>query len=204
MMSYYCGCRNLKMLMSVGFVLLFFFLAGSPATAKEGVEHEQALFELTSREDMLQMAGYGEEKLSTVLLTGSVLCKACLHGESQLLSWPLSGAVVAVNCRTHEKDLNSNSTQGITDEYGDFMIDLPSHLHAIPKLEKKCTVKLLRVPKNSPCRPAYVRKQKGLRLSSFGNGIRTYDAGDMELDHSKGKPTEACVKREHGNTYLNY
>lgn len=25
---------------------------------------------------------------------------------------------------------------GVTDEFGDFMIDLPSHLHAIPNLER--------------------------------------------------------------------
>lgn len=52
---------------------------------------ENQLFELLSREDMVEVAGYGEEKLSTVLITGSVYCEACLHDAPQLHAWPVSG-----------------------------------------------------------------------------------------------------------------
>ena len=53
---------------------------------------EDPLFELSNQEDFVQMAGYGEEKLSTVLVTGSVHCEACLHGhEAELHAWPISG-----------------------------------------------------------------------------------------------------------------
>lgn len=48
------------------------------------------LSELLSREEMVNMAGYGEEKLSTVLVTGSVLC------EFQNLNdaWPVPGTYI--------------------------------------------------------------------------------------------------------------
>lgn len=89
-MSGYCGSHNL-VLMRLSF-FIFFLLAGYPvASAREA--KDELFFHLSSREDMMQMAGYGEEKLSTVLVTGSVLCKGCLHGgDSRLISWPLSGS----------------------------------------------------------------------------------------------------------------
>lgn len=58
---------------------------------------------MSSQQDMVQIAGYGEEKLSTVLITGSVHCEeACnnLHAQNHhhhpdhqlhLHAWPLSG-----------------------------------------------------------------------------------------------------------------
>ncbi|KAI3434152.1 uncharacterized protein J3R85_006796, partial [Psidium guajava] len=156
---------------------------------------EDPLFELSVRRDeMVEMAGYGEEKLSTVLVTGSVLCDGCLRGDSQLRAWPVSGASVAVNCRTDDKESKSSRTHGMTDENGDFFIDLPSELHAIPNLDKRCLVNLVRMPRNSLCRPAHIRKHKRMRLSSVGNGIRTYEAGTIRLLHSATKPTEACMK----------
>lgn len=74
--------------------------------------------------------------------------------------------------------------RGVTDEFGDFMVDLPSQLHAIPNLEKVCTVKIHRIPKASLCRPTHVKRHKGLSLSSFGNGIRTYSAGNIRIQHA--------------------
>ncbi|KAJ7946448.1 Pollen Ole e 1 allergen/extensin [Quillaja saponaria] len=58
-------------------LLCFIFFHGSPVTGQEN-----PFFELPSQQEFLQMAGYGEEKLSTVLFTGSVHCEACLHGEA--------------------------------------------------------------------------------------------------------------------------
>ncbi|MBA0748526.1 hypothetical protein Gogos_005336, partial [Gossypium gossypioides] len=51
------------------------------------------------------------------------------------------------------------------------MIDLPSHLHGVADLQKICTVKVIGIPKESMCRPAFVKKHEHLRLSSVGNGI---------------------------------
>jgi hypothetical protein len=79
-MSHFCGFHNLV-------VLFIFFTAASTFDAAQ----ENLLFELSSREDLVQIAGYGEEKLSTVLVTGSIHCEACLHGEPQLRAWPISG-----------------------------------------------------------------------------------------------------------------
>lgn len=59
-------------------------------------EEGSQLFGSYSREDMVQIAGYGEEKLSTILITGLVQCEACLHDhhdqdQAPLHAWPVSG-----------------------------------------------------------------------------------------------------------------
>lgn len=58
--------------------------------AQHDHEENNHLFESYSREELVRIAGYGEEKLSTVLITGSVHCEACLN-EAQLYAWPVSG-----------------------------------------------------------------------------------------------------------------
>ncbi|KAK7363864.1 hypothetical protein VNO77_06023 [Canavalia gladiata] len=178
-MGYFRGCHALVML------LLVFELIASPAEGEEN-----PLFELSSRDEVVNIAGYGEEKLSTVLITGSVNCEA----RDQSHAWPIQGASVAVKCHSCGSKWKGKSmvAQGVTDEFGDFMVDLPSHLHAIPNLEKICTVKVNRIPKGSLCRPARVKKQKGLRLSSFGNGIRTYNAGNIRIQHAPSDPLHAA------------
>lgn len=118
------------------------------------------------------------------------------------LSWiNHAGALVAVNCHNYASDRKGKSmvAHGVSDEFGDFMVDLPSYLHAIPNLEKICTVKVHQIPKRSLCRPAHrVNKHKGLiSLSSVGNGIRTYDAGNIRIQHSTSKPLHA-LPREYG------
>ncbi|RDX62975.1 hypothetical protein CR513_58644, partial [Mucuna pruriens] len=137
MMSYFCGCHGLV-------IVLLILVVASPA-----VGEDNPLLELSSRDEVVQIAGYGEEKLSTVLITGSVNCEA----PHQPHAWPVQGASVAVNCHSHGS--KSMVARGVTDEFGDFMVDLPSHLHAIPNLEKKCTVKIHRIPKASLCRPVH-------------------------------------------------
>lgn len=54
-------------------------------------EEMNSLYQLSTREELMQMAGYGEEKLSTVLVTGSVLCEASVDGQDQLRAWPITG-----------------------------------------------------------------------------------------------------------------
>ncbi|KAK6265124.1 hypothetical protein SCA6_020558 [Theobroma cacao] len=87
MVSYFCDCKTL------GVVVMLLLIQSSMA---ESDEHP-LLYESSSREEMMQMAGYGEEKLSTVLVTGTVLCEACLHAEPQLRAWPISGFVSFVH-----------------------------------------------------------------------------------------------------------
>ncbi|XVF26226.1 hypothetical protein REPUB_Repub13aG0280900 [Reevesia pubescens] len=194
MMIYFCDCKRLGAMTMLTIFLLF--IQQISLMAELDHEIKKPLYEFSSREEMVQIAGYGEEKLSTVLVTGTVLCEACLHGyaEPQLRAWPISGALVAVKCQTACKK-KLGSAQAITDEYGDFLIDLPSHLHGIPNLQKICAVKVLRIPKNSMCRPAFVKKHKRLRFSSVGNGIRTYTAGRIRFQHITSKPLKACSSR---------
>ncbi|KDP35508.1 hypothetical protein JCGZ_08946 [Jatropha curcas] len=174
--------------MTFNFLLMMIFLQRSSSMA-EG-------FEFSSREEMVRFAGYGEEKLSTVLITGSILCEACLHSQPKLQTWPLSGALVAINCDMKGKWIKASSAQAVTDEYGDFQIDLPSHLHAIPNLESTCSVKVLRIPKNSACKPAFARKHKALTLSSAGDGIRVYTAEKIKFLDLKSRSLKACLNRE--------
>ncbi|GAU14728.1 hypothetical protein TSUD_203770 [Trifolium subterraneum] len=155
-----------------------------------GVEDYHNLFGSSSREEVVEIAGYGEKKLSTVLITGSLHCEADNHHPD---AWPIPGALVAVNCESHASERKGKSmvAKGVTDEFGDFMVDLPSYLHAIPNLEKICRVKVRRIPKGLRCRPArHIKKHNGLfKLSTIGNGIRTYDAGNIKIQHSASEPT---------------
>ncbi|KAG5242320.1 hypothetical protein OIU77_029429 [Salix suchowensis] len=198
-MSYFSGCNNLVTMMDfIPTIFIFFAITFQASAAKA----ENPLMEFSSREELVQLAGYGEEKLSTVLVTGTVLCEACLHGENQLHAWPISGALVSVQCHSSAKRNKKSSAQAITDEYGDFLIDLPSHLHGIPHLERTCSVKVLRLPRNSVCRPAHARKQKALKLSSVGNGIRNYSAGEMKFLQLTSKPLQACNERGSGDKQI--
>ena len=113
-----------------------------------------------------------------------------------------AGVLIGVNCQSHATERKGKSmvAQGVTDEYGDFIVDLPSHLHAIPNLEKICRVKILQPPKGPLCRPITpVKRQKGLRLLSFGNGIRTYSAGTIRLQHSTSEPLHAAHANGQGS-----
>ncbi|KAL6990620.1 hypothetical protein U1Q18_008736 [Sarracenia purpurea var. burkii] len=183
-MSHFRGCNNLVTIMtsvlnfiSFFFFFFFFFLVGDPVVAGP----DNYLVERFSREELVQIAGYGEEKLSTVLISGTLLCQSCYDEEAQTHSHPVSGALVSVSCNTRRKSSKSNWVEGTTDDFGDFIVDLPSHLHGITNLDRRCLVKVLRLPKNSLCHPTFTGKQKGLKLSSVGNGIRTYTAEILYL-----------------------
>ncbi|KAH7838160.1 hypothetical protein Vadar_022747 [Vaccinium darrowii] len=143
---------------TICFFFSFFFLFGSPAAATG--REINPLVDLSNAEDLVQLAGYGYEKLSTVLI---------------------SGALVAVSCHTSGITSKSNWAEVATDEFGDFLIDLPSQFHAIPDLNERCVVKVLRLPENSLCHTAFTGKQPELTLSSSRNSIRTYTAGTIVL-----------------------
>lgn len=71
---------------------------------------------------------------------------------------------------------------GKTDESGEFLIDLPSHLHANPKLEEDCVVRVLHIPKgSSTCNTAIVQRFKPIKLSFVHEGTRVYSARTLTL-----------------------
>lgn len=92
------------MAMKMTIVFFLLFLQQTPLMAVAAkleeddiiIENKPTLYEFSSRDEMVHLAGYGEEKLSTVLVTGTVLCEACHHRrrrdpQPQLRSWPISG-----------------------------------------------------------------------------------------------------------------
>ncbi|KAK9091861.1 hypothetical protein Syun_026772 [Stephania yunnanensis] len=154
----------------------------------------------TSRDQLVEIAGYGEERLSSVLVIGSVSCEACSKGDqNKSHEVPISGATVVVHCKTgiHRKQPKQRrAAQGKTDEYGDFIIDLPSHLHATPNLDKACTVRVLKLPhRNSHCKHVLLGKPSEIELSSFGNNIRTYTTGNLKFTTPK-----CMIKKRSGHT----
>lgn len=92
----------------------------------------------------------------------------------------VEGARIGVGCRTNEESTRkTNWTCGTTDEFGEFMVDLPSHLHAAPWLEESCMVRVLLMPKECLCRSNPGMVFRDLKLSSGGNNIRVYSAGTL-------------------------
>ncbi|XP_058071324.1 uncharacterized protein LOC131220426 [Magnolia sinica] len=178
-----------------GFSFLVFFFFVSPWAAFSTVEPDNLL---SVQEEMVRTAGYGEERLSSVLVTGTVLCEACLPGEVESRALHVPGALVGVACKTGGKRRKLNWSQGATDKYGDFIVDLPSRLHAIPRLDSACRVTIVRLPKRSPCRKVHIRKTRAIQLSSVGNGIRTYTTGVIKL-RQQSKPGHVCIKKGREN-----
>ncbi|KAJ0236766.1 Pollen Ole e 1 allergen and extensin family protein [Hirschfeldia incana] len=122
-----------------------------------------------SRKEMVEIAGYGEHKLSSVLVTASLLSSS---------SSPIPGATVGIKCHTGSRK-RSEWIKAVTNELGKFTIDLPSHLHAIPDLDKVCSIKLLSVPKPYQC--STTKSQRGIKLVSSSNGLRVYRSGNITL-----------------------
>ncbi|GER52835.1 pollen Ole e 1 allergen and extensin family protein [Striga asiatica] len=131
----------------------------------------------SGRDEMVQWAGYGEEKLSTVVIGGKILCSGGGAGE-KTDSYPVSGARVAVLCGSRSKRKKTWAKTD-TDSSGNFLIDLPSRLHAIPNLEKICHIKVVHLPKSSSCR--LVRKHNPIQLTSNTDGIRSYTTNNIHL-----------------------
>ncbi|KAG6484516.1 uncharacterized protein LOC122011645 [Zingiber officinale] len=129
--------------------------------------------QLSQEAELLREAGYGDEKLSTVLVGGAVVCNA---GVKSLVP----GVEVGVECKIGGG--NVRWAYGKTDESGEFLIDLPSHLHANPKLEEDCVVRVHHIPKgSSTCNMAMGRRFKPLKLSFAQEGTRMYSAGTLTL-----------------------
>ncbi|KAF2576588.1 hypothetical protein F2Q70_00002329 [Brassica cretica] len=148
--------------------LLFFFLFHLAFAAAR---------KIWSRTEMLEMAGYGEQKLSSVIITGSLICNT---SPSHLHSIAIPGATVAIKCHTGYKR-RSKWTKAVTDDLGEFEIDLPSQLHAIPDLENTCVIKPIHVPELYRCHHNSTNTHKRIKLVSSTNSFRVYTSGKIRL-----------------------
>eukprot|EP01018_Ginkgo_biloba_P017126 Gb_35756 [translate_table: standard] len=105
--------------------------------------------------ESIESAGYGEEKLSNVVVVG---------------------ASVALKCSINRKT-TSVFAEGKTDEYGDFTVEVPSVFHLDERINR-CSVQILSSPEESCNIPSTTSSSK-LVLTSNLNGIRTYSAGSL-------------------------
>ncbi|KAE8655727.1 hypothetical protein F3Y22_tig00117021pilonHSYRG00286 [Hibiscus syriacus] len=122
-------------------VLLSLFLEQSSLMATDDIViRKPKSHELSSRDELVHMAT-------------SFMAHFRFHFCHFISIW----AMVIVKCETPCKTL-SYTTQATTDEYGDCIFDLPSHLHGVINLEKVCSVKTIQIPKKSMCRTAPVKK----------------------------------------------
>ncbi|CAN6867359.1 unnamed protein product [Brassica oleracea] len=148
--------------------LLFFFLFHLAFAAA---------WKIWSRTEMLEMAGYGEQKLSSVIITGSLICNT---SPSHLHSIAIPGATVAIKCHTGYKR-RSKWIKAVTDDLGEFEIDLPSQFHAIPDLENTCVIKPIHVPELYRCHHNSTNTHKRIKLVSSTNSFRVYTSGKIRL-----------------------
>ncbi|RZR96512.1 hypothetical protein BHM03_00025558, partial [Ensete ventricosum] len=164
-------------LLGASILVASFFL--SSRLCASALKSEEISMQLT-RAEHVRLGGYGEERISSVLVAGTLLCDACLRPGSDPVTFPVPGARIGVGCRTNgESTRKTNWIWGTTDEFGEFMVDLPSHLHAAPWLEESCMVRVLLMPKECLCRSNPGMVFRDLKLSSGGNSIRVYSAGTL-------------------------
>ncbi|KAL6622960.1 hypothetical protein ACP70R_032839 [Stipagrostis hirtigluma subsp. patula] len=177
-------------------VLLLVLVVVAAAPAVEAEEESVPGMELYfSAAELARIAGYGEEPVSSVSVSGQVACELCLRPGDHLLAFNMPGAKVAVSCKTEGTDQVANAVFATTDEYGNFTIDLPSQLHATPNLEKACVVKVLQLPVDSCRLHHHPSSTYGLRLSSQEDGFRAYTTGVIRLQNSD-TPSDKCVTVE--------
>ncbi|EYU27658.1 hypothetical protein MIMGU_mgv1a025896mg [Erythranthe guttata] len=140
------------------------------------------LGELSGREELVKWAGYGEEKLSTVVIGGKLLCHAgaAPNDKTSIQPYPISG--IYIHKYGKKKGLKW-AGRGSTDSSGEFQIDVPSHLHANPNLENICHVRVLRLPSSSAYRQSCTRNhgKKPIKLDSVGEGVRSYTTHNINL-----------------------
>ncbi|XP_072973672.1 uncharacterized protein [Typha angustifolia] len=178
---------------SAAMLLLLLGVAWSAAAARDWMQ--------LSRAELARVAGYGEEPLSTVLVTGALLCNVCFLPGSHPLTSYVAGAKVAVVCEGdgHGEETKSGRAYATTDEYGEFTARLPSHLHAIKRLDEDCTVRVLRLPTTSYCQLGSRPSLKAIKPSSVGDGVRVYSTGTVRLyghghGHEDIERSRRCLK----------
>lgn len=104
-MDWFCGSPKvvvvkdyyLKMVVVVLVMMMVGMSNEAAATGEEMKRHKEeatALLDLysSSREEMVRTAGYGEEKLSTVVITGTLLCDERIGRHQNHPGLPISGS----------------------------------------------------------------------------------------------------------------
>lgn len=95
MSQYLPHSYNNNIVMIKPFLFFFIILLFSFSLKTLVVVADNPLVELSSREELINVAGYGETKLSTVLVIGTLVCEEASSsldiGKPQLNSYPLSG-----------------------------------------------------------------------------------------------------------------
>lgn len=128
---------------------------------------------IKGRAESIGFAGYGEEKLSSVVVVGNVVCDTCLkHQFSQESSHVIAGVLLALDCSINRKT-TATVNVGESDEYGDFTVEVPSFFHLDERVMNRCSLRLLSSPEDSCNTPSTTAPSK-LVLLSNSNGIRTY------------------------------
>ncbi|KAG2264626.1 hypothetical protein Bca52824_071705 [Brassica carinata] len=157
------------------FLLFLFLFQGAFAAAGK----------IWSRTEMVEMAGYGEQKLSSVIIAGSLLCDTSRpHLPSIAIPVP------------HWIQRRSKWIKAVTDDLGEFEIDLPSQLHAIPDMENTCVVKPVHVPKLYRCNHRSTNTHKRIKLVSSTNGFRVYTSGKIKLQVKQRERKEKTLQMD--------
>jgi len=130
-----------------------------------------------ARAESIECAGYGEKRLSNVVVVGNVFCDTCFkHQFSEEGSHVIIDALVALECIINRKTTASVNV-GKSDENGDFSVDVPSPFHPKERMNR-CSVRLLNSSEGSCNTPSTTAPYK-LSLKSNTNGVRTYTAGSL-------------------------
>lgn len=129
------------------------------------------------RAEFTEFGGYGEKKLSNVVVVGNIFCDTCLkHQLSKESSHVIAGALVALKCSINRKTTASVDVRE-TNEYGDFSVEVPSLFHPEGRMNR-CSVRLLNSSEDSCNTPSTTAPSK-LAFRSNSNGVLTYTAGSI-------------------------
>lgn len=94
-MSYFHANNVLVMLFFLSLLSLLHNIVTGFSVSSEVEQYDHSLLDsLSSRKDVVEIAGYGEEKLSTVLITGSLHCEPNHHHHPH--AWPIPGIYIHI------------------------------------------------------------------------------------------------------------
>nr|ABK26099.1 unknown [Picea sitchensis] len=146
-----------------------------------------------------------QQKPISVVLNGRVVCHACSLDEENFsdAGYIISGAVVAVECRTglnRKTNAGLVSIEGKTDKNGEFKVELPGSIISSillcssssddhnPTLKGYCSARLLSISPQEKCNVPSSTTSSSDRLifTSDGNGIRTFTFPSLSY-HSGSK-----------------
>ncbi|KAH9329406.1 hypothetical protein KI387_001514, partial [Taxus chinensis] len=111
--------------------------------------------------ESVEFAGYGEERVSNVVVEGNVACEACNSINR--------GGVVGLECRINIDDELQLVQVAESDEYGDFRMEVPSGFHTEERVNT-CSVRVL----SSSCMASTHNSSKLVLMATDRDGVRIY------------------------------